>query len=196
MQTTRKYDLEKRVRFYQGSIDRNELLKGHAYSKLSDSYVIFICDFDYFETGLAVNERVSCIKDTDVAYEDGSHVIFLNSHYTQTNAGPAITEYLDYIRTNDDSGNYTTELLHKTVEKVNEVRSDDKMEVSYMMWQLKYQDAVEEGRVEGLAEGRTEGRISDLRNLMQNTGWSLERAMVALGISESEQKIYLKLLAE
>ena len=208
MQMTIKYDLEKRVRFYQGSIDRNELLKGHAYSKLSDSYVIFICDFDYFGTGLAVNERVSTIKDTDVAYEDGSHVIFLNSRYTQANAGPAITEYLDYIRTNDDSGNYTTELLHKTVEKVNEVRSDDKMEVSYMMWQLKYQDAVEEGRAEGraegLAEGRTEGReegwtertVSDLRNLMKNTDWSLEKAMAILGIPEPEQKAYLKLLTE
>ena len=43
-----------------------------------------------------------------------------------------ITEYLDYIRTNDESREYTTELLHKTVEKVQEVRSDDKMEVSYM----------------------------------------------------------------
>ena len=69
-----------------------------------------------------------------------------------------------------------------------------------MMWQLKYQDAVEEGRAEGRVEGRTEGwterSVSDLQNLMKNTGWSLERAMAALGISESEQKTYLKLLAE
>ena len=47
----------------------------------------------------------------------------------------AIKEYLDYIRTNDDSRGYTTKLLQKTVGKVQEVRSDDKMEVSYMMWQ-------------------------------------------------------------
>ena len=52
---------------------------------------------------------------------------------------------------------YETELLlRETVEKVQEVRSDDKMEVSYMMWQLKYQDAVEEGRLEGRAEGQLE----------------------------------------
>lgn len=192
MQTTNKRDLELRVRFYQGSIDRNELLKGHAYSALSESFVIFICDFDYFGTGLAVNERVSYIKDTNVVYEDGSHVIFLNSRYTEANAGPAIKEYLDYIRTNDDAGNYTTELLRRTVEKVQEVRSDEKMEVSYMMWELKYQDAVAEGR----AEGVTERALSDLKNLMKNTGWTLEKAMQALGISEAEQKVYLKLLAE
>jgi len=159
MQTSRKHALEKRVRFYQGSIDRNELLKGHAYNKLSESYVIFVGDFDYFGTGLAVNERVSYIKDTDVVYEDGSHVIFLNSRYTTANAGPAITEYLDYVRTNDDSANYTTELLHRTVEKVLEVRSDSKMEVSYMMWQLKYQDAIEDAKEEGREEGRFEGKL-------------------------------------
>jgi len=167
MQTIRKYALEKRVRFYQGSIDRNELLKGHAYSKLSESFVIFICDFDYFGTGLAVNTRVSYIKDTDVVYDDGSHVIFLNSHYTEANAYPAIIEFLDYIRTNDDSGNYTTQLLHKTVERVQEVRRNDKMEVSYMMWELKFQDAVEEGREEGREEGWREGMIAVARKMLK-----------------------------
>jgi len=150
MQPSRKTDLERRVRVYQGGIDRNELLKGHPYSDLSESFVIFICDFDYFGTGLAVNERVSHIKDTDVAYDDGSHVIFLNSRYTDANACPAIIEFLDYIRTNDDSGNYTTQLLHKAIEKVQEVRCDEKMEVAYMMWELKLQDAMEAGRQEGI----------------------------------------------
>ena len=134
MQNALKKDLEKRVRYYQGTMDRTELLKGGFYSDLSESFIILVCDFDYFGTGLAVNERVSYLKGTDQAYEDGSHVIFLNSRYKTGNAGLAITEYLDYIRTNDESREYTTELLHKTVEKVQEVRSDDKMEVSYMMW--------------------------------------------------------------
>jgi len=200
MQTIRKCALEKRVRFYQGSIDRNELLKGHSYSKLSESFVIFICDFDYFGTGLAVNERVSFIKDTQAAYEDGSHVIFLNSRYKTANAGPAITEFLDYIRTNDDSGNYTTELVHRTMGKVQEVRSNDKMEVSYMMWELKYQDAVEEGREEGRAEGKAEGTaeraLSDLKNLMETTRWSIEQTLAALKIPKEEWDKYTRLLSE
>lgn len=188
MQTTNKRDLELRVRFYQGSIDRNELLKGRAYRNLSEGFVIFICDFDYFETGLAVNERKSYIKDTNAAYEDGSHVILLNSRYRQVNAGPAIMGYLDYIRTNDDSRDYTTELLHKTVKKVREVRSDEKMEVSYMMWELKYQDAK--------AEGRTEGILSSIMNLMETMGVSVEKAMTALKVPETERQKYLDLLGK
>ena len=69
-----------------------------------------------------------------------------------------------------------------------------------MMWQLKYQDAVEEGRAEGRAEGLSEGTkeraLSDLKNLMKNTGWSLEQAMTTLGIPKDEWSRYVKLLAE
>lgn len=119
-------------------------------------------------------------------------MIFLNSQYTQANADPAITEYLDYIRTNDDSRNYTTELLHKTVEKVQEVRSDEKMEVSYMMWELKYQDAKAEGRAEDI----TERAISDLKNLMETLGLSLEQARSALEVSEAEQQTCIELLKQ
>ena len=194
MQTTKKNDLEIRVRYYQGSIDRNELLKGHSYGGLSDSYIIFICDFDYFGTGLAVNERVSYIKGTDQPYEDGSHVMFLNSRYMTGNAAPAITEYLDYIRTNDDSAGYHSELLHRTVEKVREVRSDEKMEVSYMMWQLKYQDALEEGRAEGRAEGHAEATLSAIKNLINVMHWSIEQAMAVLDVPESERPRYIALL--
>ena len=61
-----------------------------------------------------------------------------------------------------------------------------------MMWELKYQDALEEGR----AEGWTEVMVSHLRNLMKNTGWPLEQAMVALGISKAEQPMLIRLLKE
>lgn len=61
-----------------------------------------------------------------------------------------------------------------------------------MMWQLKYQDAMEEGWVEGW----NEVTVSDLQNLMKNTGWSLEQAMVALGLSKAELPRLIRLLRE
>ncbi len=104
------------------------------------------------------------------------------------------TEYLDYIRTNDGSRPYTSELLHKTVKKVQEVRDDEKMEVSYMMWELKYQDAIAEGRAEGRTEGITEGILSSIMSLMETMDISVEKAMAALKIPEAEQQKYLDLL--
>ena len=59
-----------------------------------------------------------------------------------------------------------------------------------MMWELKYQDALEEG----WEEGWTEAMESHLRNLMKNTGWPLEQAMVVLGISKADQPRLIRLL--
>ena len=77
-----------------------------------------------------------------------------------------------------------------------------------MMWRLKYQDAVEEGRAEGRAEGWTDGwnegwvegwtevTVYALRNLMKNTSWPLEQAMAALGISKADQPRLIRSLKE
>ena len=92
IQAERRDDLPKRVRYYQSGIDRGELPKGADYANLSDSHIIFVCNFDYFHIGKAVGERVSFLKNTDVTYEDGSHVFFLNSRYTEPNASKPILD--------------------------------------------------------------------------------------------------------
>lgn len=103
MQKTSSKGLERRIRYYQGGIDRRCLGKGLDYTDLPESYVIFVCDFDYYHAGLARYERVSSINGReDIAYDDGSHAIILNSRYQEGNAPQPILEFLDYVRTNND----------------------------------------------------------------------------------------------
>ena len=71
MQSTNHGDLSKRARFYQSAIDRDELPKGADYENLSESYIIFVCDFDYFQIGKAVCERVSFLIGTNAEYKYG-----------------------------------------------------------------------------------------------------------------------------
>ena len=153
MQADRQNDLPKRVRFYQSGIDRSELPKGADYTSLSDSYVIFVCNFDYFHIGKAVGERVSFLKGTDVAYEDGSHVFFLNSRYTEANASKPILEFLDLIRTNDVERVYETPLAKEAGKRMQAVRSDKELEVSYMTLAQKMLDERRLGYAEGIEEG-------------------------------------------
>lgn len=61
MQCVNQKDLERRTRYYQGGIDRNFLERGGDYVDLPESYIIFICNFDYFHAGLALYERESCL---------------------------------------------------------------------------------------------------------------------------------------
>ena len=49
MQTTTYKELPKRSRYYQGIIDLNMIEKGESYDILKESYVIFICTFDFLK---------------------------------------------------------------------------------------------------------------------------------------------------
>ena len=111
---------------------------------------------------------------TETAYEDGSHVFFLNSHYTEGNASRSILEFLDMIRTNDLEKVYETPLGQKAKARVQEVRSDRTLEVAYMTYAQKLLDerklAFNEGRIEGEVRGRTEGvneSIAALKGLLE-----------------------------
>ena len=182
IQADREDALPKRVRFYQSAIDRGELPKGADYTDLSESYIIFVCDFDYFHIGKAVGERVSFLKDTDVPYEDGSHVFFLNSRYTEGNASKPILEFLDLIRTNDMDKPYETPLGQKARERIKEVRSDKALEVSYMTYAQKMMN---ERRI-GYAEGREEEFVLTVQRMRQA---GLDDKIISLSTGRSTEAI-------
>lgn len=170
IQADRRHDLPKRVRFYQSGIDRSELPKGADYAVLSESYIIFVCNFDYFHIGKAVGERISLLKGTDVPYEDGSHVFFLNSRYQEGNASKSILEFLDLIRTNDIEKPYETLLVQKTRERMQEVRSDKELEVSYMTIAQKMLDERRIGYLDGVEEGMEKGlkmAVASLKGIVE-----------------------------
>lgn len=158
MQSTNYDDLPRRARFYQSAMDRSALSKNTHYEELSESYIIFICDFDYFQIGKAVGERLSVLKGTEMLYDDGSHVFFLNSHYTEGNTSQSILEFLDMIRTNDLEKPYETVLGQKAKARVQAVRNDKELEVAYMTYAQKMLDERRYGFNEGLAEGKVRGR--------------------------------------
>lgn len=191
IQTTNQRDLERRSRYYQQKIDARTLRKGTNYKNLPDSYVIFVCTFDYFNRGLALYRKKSVIEDCpDVEYNDGSHVIFLNSEFTANNASHPIGEFLKFIKTNDSSAPYESELVKKVVSAVNEVRGDADKEGSYMTWAMK----VEEIRAEARAEALKEGQLLTLKKIMKSAGWSAQKALDMFGVPEAEREDYLKAL--
>ena len=179
IQAERKDDLPRRVRFYQSGIDRNELPKGADFASLSESYIIFVCDFDYFHIGKAVGERIAFLKDTNVPYEDGSHVYFLNSRYTEANASKPILEFLDLIRTNDLEQPYEAPLGQMARERIQEVRSDKKLEVSYMTYAQKMMDERRVGYMDGLEDGRAEGMEKGFKDTIIALKDILDPAVIA-----------------
>ncbi|MBO4991228.1 MAG: hypothetical protein J6E42_03625, partial [Firmicutes bacterium] len=158
---------ERRIRYYQSGIDREELRKGCLFEELPDSYIIFICDYDPLDQGFAKYERQAywCGSGSDcgdtnrdaddgtdaklIVCNDGAHAILLNSRYTQRNASPAILEFLDYIRTNDDAADYSSILTQEAKAEVCGIRRDEKIGRHYMRIELELQKRRREGRTEG-----------------------------------------------
>ncbi|MBQ3076886.1 MAG: Rpn family recombination-promoting nuclease/putative transposase, partial [Clostridia bacterium] len=167
MQNVRKQSLERRARYYQSGIDRRFLQEGADYDELPESYIIFVCNFDYFRRGLACYKRISSMEDCPgLVYEDGSHVCFLNSGYREANVNPAISEFLDYLRTNDDTMSPRSTLVREVQEALKTARNDPRLEVPYMTYQQKMRDIAidytERGRRAGFEEGIVKGIVKGI----------------------------------
>lgn len=187
MQCVNQKDLERRIRYYQSGIDRNFLERSSKYADLPESYVIFICDFDYYKAGLAMYERECTVKGTGIPYKDGSHAIILNTKYQESGGvHKDILEFLDYIRTNDGEIPVFGQLTKLARELSDEVRSDSKKEVAYMRLQNLLEEKLEQGFEQGFEQGKEKGGYLMLLRLYREGAISLDKAAKSCGMSETE----------
>ncbi len=197
MEAASRGKIPHRVRFYQGTMDRRVLETSKDYRELPDSFIIFVCDFDYFGGGLAVYKRKTVLEGCeDIPYEDGSHVYVLNSKYQKGNADPAILEFLRCIRENDVDYEYESELMQAVCPAIKDIRNDEKKEASYVTMQMYIADEKRIAREEGMKEGHFKSVLDNISNLVKTTNWTIERAMDALNIPKDERTQYAALLQD
>lgn len=191
MQAGNAYDLEKRIRYYQSSIDRRTLEASENYRDLRQSYVIFLCTDDYYKCGLALYKRKSIIEGTDgIVYEDGSHAYILNASFTIGNSSEAVHDFLRYIDAGYRKKQYDvshSDYLTKIDHAVSAVKNDERKVESYMTLAMKLQDERWAGREEGRAEGETANQTKTISRMFAN-GFSLEDVCLATGLSPEEVK--------
>lgn len=158
LENNKKDDLERRVRYYQSGIDRHTLKKKESYRNLKESYIIFVCSMDYFGFGKAVYRRKMILEDVEYSYDDGSHVLFLNSEYTDGNASKAVLEFLDFVKDSMDVdvSEAVTDLGKTVRETVDEVRNNKGLEAQYMTFEMLLLEREEQGMEKGMKQGMEE----------------------------------------
>lgn len=199
MDTGTSHDLEKRIRYYQSSIDRRTLEAAQNYRDLRQSYVIFICTEDYYKRGLAVYRRKSVIEGAeDIAYKDGSHAYILNAAFTQGNSDGEVLAFLRYIDAGyrGEPAEAQTDYVAQIDRTVARVKSNEEMEGTYMTLAMRLQDERWEGRQEGRQEGERSKLLANLKAMMKNLGLSADKAMDALEVPEKDRPEYRKLLEQ
>ena len=166
MQTTTYKELPKRSRYYQGIIDLNMIEKGEPYDILKESYVIFICTFDFFEKGRSVYEFENvCLEDSEIKLNDGTHKIFLNTKGDKSDINKELKSLLEYF----DGSEPESELTRKIDRKVIAARKNERWRREYMSLQmemnLKYREGLKAGEEKGRALGQSEGKIETQKNI-------------------------------
>jgi predicted transposase/invertase (TIGR01784 family) len=69
----------RRARYHLSLLDAHSLPKGEVYQKLPDNYVIFITQYDVLKGGLPIYHINRKIEENNVAFADGSHIIYVNN---------------------------------------------------------------------------------------------------------------------
>ena len=156
--------------------------KGIPYSDISESYIIFLCSFDYYGQGEPVYERQSFIKGyPEILYLDGTHALILNAKYRpdrRDRNNQPLMEFLNYLR--DEHSPFESQLVQAVSAAVQEVRNDEKKGVEYMTIQQKLLDeknlSFQEGEAAGLQKGlqKGEARFSALIQKMLKDNLSSE----------------------
>ncbi len=99
MQVESNLNLPRRSRFYQSMMDSKALEKSGNYSKLKDSYVIFICPFNIFpDAGYHVYTFQQRAKEnTDIILDDGTARIFVCANGYQNDISDEMKDFLNYL---------------------------------------------------------------------------------------------------
>lgn len=71
MQVSDEHNLGKRISCYQSYLTQHALGAGQDYNDRVDTYVIFICDFDFFGASLPVYTTEVCVKESDLILDIG-----------------------------------------------------------------------------------------------------------------------------
>ena len=188
MQRGKHKNLPKRLRYYQGSIDLDLIIKGEDYRKLAKSYIIFICTFDLFNKGRhKYTFQNVCLEDNSIMLNDEAERIILNTKGIMKDLGEELLEFLAYVEdSTDNTVKHTKGNLVKNIHKrVQEVKNDISVEVEFMTLLERDREKIKEGReeekieiaIEMLKDGEPIEKISKYSKLSENEILELKKKL-------------------
>ena len=187
MQVENRKDLPFRSRYYSAALDVKNLKKGAEYTSLNPSYIIFICQFDYFGIDEAVYFFQRMDPQKSLPLGDDSYIIIINTR-CRHKVPESLKALFDYI----NEGRVCTEdnFIEKVHNKVVELQQDEEV-AQIMTMEEEYERRNTAARREGLEQGRAEGDAAAtlrLARTMKAEGESIEKISKYTGLTAEEIK--------
>ena len=169
LQNAIDFDLPFRTRYYQSMIDTDNLLKGEHYSKLPESFIIFICKYDPFNLKLPIYTfKNRCEENPKILLNDKTIKMFYNATAYENEKDLAISAFLEYICNQKTVDDFTSK-IDSFVQKIKQQEVNRK---EYQTMNLHDRDNFLRGKKEGISEGISQGAyekaIETAKNLLKN----------------------------
>ena len=146
--------IPKRARYHAALMDTHTLKKGEKFSKLPESYVIFITDKDVLGEGEQLYQIERVIKKSGTLFKDGSHILYFNTARQDDNALGKLAR--DFKEANPKE--IKSKVLSHRVASLKEGNLDKEGEKKMNVLLEKYRKkAVEEGMEKGIEQGMQQG---------------------------------------
>ena len=172
--------IPKRARYHAALMDTHTLKKGEKFSKLPESYVIFITDKDVLGEGEQLYQIERVIRKSGNLFKDGSHILYFNTARQDDNVLGKLAK--DFKEANPKE--IQSEVLSHRVASIKEGKLDREGEKKMNVLLEKYRKkAVEEGIEKGLAQGIQQGLEQGLeQGLQQGLEKGLEKGQNRLAL--------------
>ena len=165
---------------------------GGDYNDLPDTFIIFLCTFDYLEKGLPVYTIKPYCTETGQEFTDGTIKIIVNSTASEQ-AEENLKDFLSYM----NGQTPVTAFTKKLEEKVNETKEDEEKRREYMLLKSFEMDArragIQEGILQGITQGRSEGiaqgsyqKAHETAKILKQLGDSIQKIIQATGLTQEE----------
>lgn len=183
LQIVDEHNLAQRSRYYHALITNNMLAAGVDYQALRETWVIFLCAFDYLSLGLASDyfQMLSHYADYH-ALGDGSHTVVLNAKGNWSEVSDELKGIFQLVlKQKATYGCLGPDIAREIADiKQNKLEGEKYMALTGEFWQ----DAIDEGRYEGIKEGRVAERSAMLPIFIKK--------LIKDGQSQSEVIAYLE----
>lgn len=169
IQRSETIDHARRTRFYGAMIDSEYLVKGKDYDELPEVHIIYISETDLWKAGKTVYEVEKYFRGTDVKYDDGIHVTYVNA---EIDDGTDIAKLMKYFKTADPQDMSQGDLSNR----VHFLKCE---EGGYEVMCEMSEKWVAEGRKEGITIGE-KNKAKEIALNLADMGMSIENISQAV----------------
>ena len=170
---------KKRARYHSSILDAHLLSLGDDFSDLPETFVIFITENDVIGKGKPLYRIERKIEEVDEPFDDGEHIIYVNG--ADKNASTELGKLMhDFFCTDPDDMHFKA-----LADKVRYFKEDEKGVAAMCK--------VMEDMRNDTARQTT---VNHIRDIMTNLKLTVEQAMDALNIPESQRSTYIGLIGK